>query len=112
MQESNGRLVMATKDRMALRASALTVASAGTLFWVYTFYGIAQVPSGDGSGFQWLAVMPLGLVFLGPVIVNILLYHVFLNPEGLLMAVVVAVLWFIVFYAHRGAFAGIFAQRA
>ena len=46
MQESNERLVMATKDRMALRASALTV------------------PSGDGSGFQWLAVMPLGLVFL------------------------------------------------
>ena len=64
MQESNERLVMATKDRMALRASALTVASAGTLFWVYTFYGIAQVPSGDGSGFQWLAVMPLGVVFL------------------------------------------------
>jgi hypothetical protein len=64
VQGSKERLVMATKSRMALRASALTVASAGTLFWVYTFYGIAQVPSGDGSGFQWLAVMPLGVVFL------------------------------------------------
>jgi len=55
---------MAAKSRVALRASALTVAGAGTLFWVYTFYGIARVPSGDGSGFQWLAVIPLGVVFL------------------------------------------------
>jgi hypothetical protein len=46
------------------RAVALAVASAGTLFWLYTFYGIARVPSGDGSGFQWIAVMPLGLIFL------------------------------------------------
>jgi hypothetical protein len=46
------------------RAVALAVASAGTLFWLYTFYGIAQVPIGDGSGFQWIAVMPLGLIFL------------------------------------------------
>jgi hypothetical protein len=28
------------------------------------YYGIAQVPAGDGSGFQWIAVMPLGLIFL------------------------------------------------
>ena len=27
------------------REVALVVASAGTLFWLYTFYGIAQVPS-------------------------------------------------------------------
>ena len=47
-----------------LRAAALTAAIAGLLFWFYTFYGIAQVPAGDGSGFQWIAVMPLGLVFI------------------------------------------------
>src|SRR6185312_15601636 len=47
-----------------LRAAALAVSIAGTLFWLYTFYGIAQVPAGDGSGFQWIAVMPLGFVFI------------------------------------------------
>jgi hypothetical protein len=47
-----------------LRTSALLIAGAGILFWLYTFYGIAQVPSGDGSGMQWIAVMPLGLIFL------------------------------------------------
>ena len=46
-----------------LRGAALAVSIAGTLFWLYTFYGIAQVPAGDGSGFQWIAVVPLGLVF-------------------------------------------------
>ena len=46
-----------------LRTAALAVSIAGTLFWLYTFYGIAQVPAGDGSGFQWIAVVPLGLVF-------------------------------------------------
>jgi putative oxidoreductase len=56
--------------------------------------------------------VPLGLVLLGPVIVNILLYHIFLNPSGLLMAIVVAVLWAIVFYSHRQYFSGIFVQRA
>jgi hypothetical protein len=52
-----------TGSRLLLRAVALAVAAAGTLFWVYTFYGIAQVPAGDGTGFQWVAVMPLGVIF-------------------------------------------------
>ena len=54
----------------------------------------------------------LGLVLLGPVIVNILLYHLLLNPVGMGMAVLVTALWIIVFYWQRGAFSGIFAQRA
>lgn len=54
----------AVKSRLPLRAVALAIAGAGTLFWLYTFYGIAQVPIGDGSGFQWVAVMPLGLIFV------------------------------------------------
>ena len=45
--------------------------------------------------------VPLGLVLLGPVIVNILLYHIFLNPAGMGLAIAVTVLWFIVFYDRR-----------
>jgi hypothetical protein len=45
------------------RKIAAVVAAAGTLFWLYTFYAIAHVPQGDGSGFQWLAVFPLGMIF-------------------------------------------------
>lgn len=47
-----------------LRKFAASLAAAGLLFWLYTFYHIAHVPQGDGTGFQWLAVIPLGGVFL------------------------------------------------
>ena len=55
--------------------------------------------------------VPLALVLLGPVIVNILCYHVFLNPTGIAMALLVTILWFIVFYWNRQYFSGIFVQR-
>ena len=47
-----------------LRNFAAALAAAGLLFWLYTFYAIARVPQGDGSGFQWLAVIPLGGIIL------------------------------------------------
>jgi hypothetical protein len=56
--------------------------------------------------------VPLALVLLGPVVVNILLYHVFLNPSGALFAVLVTVLWLVVFYAKRQYFSGVFAQQS
>jgi hypothetical protein len=56
--------------------------------------------------------VPLALVLLGPVIVNILCYHAFLNHAGAPLAIVATVLWLIVFYAKRQYFSGIFVQRA
>ncbi len=56
--------------------------------------------------------VPLALVLLGPVVFNILLFHTFLFPAGFPPALIAAILWFIVFYWHRKAFAGIFAQNA
>jgi hypothetical protein len=47
-----------------LRKFAAALAVTGLLFWLYTFYAIARVPMGDGSGFQWLAVIPLGFIFM------------------------------------------------
>src|SRR4030095_14186339 len=55
--------------------------------------------------------VPLALVLLGPVIVKLICYHVFLNPSGAPFAAVVTVLWFIVFYGKRQYFSGTFAQR-
>jgi putative oxidoreductase len=55
--------------------------------------------------------VPLALLLLGPIIVNILCYHVFLNHVGAPIAVVVTVLWFFSFYDRRQYFAGIFVQR-
>jgi uncharacterized membrane protein YphA (DoxX/SURF4 family) len=49
--------------------------------------------------------IPLGLTLLGPVIVNILLFHTFLAPAGLPLALVVSVLALVVLYGNRSAFA-------
>jgi uncharacterized membrane protein YphA (DoxX/SURF4 family) len=49
----------------------------------------------------------LGLLFLGPVIVNILCFHIFLNHEGWQLASVVAALALFLLWQNRSAFAGI-----
>jgi putative oxidoreductase len=56
--------------------------------------------------------VPLALVLIGPVLFNILLFHAFLLPSGFPPALLATLLWFIVFFGHRSAFAGIFAQKA
>ena len=55
--------------------------------------------------------IPLALVLLGPVIVNILLFHITLAPAGLPPGLVCVVLWLIIFFGVRRAFDGVFAQK-
>ncbi len=55
--------------------------------------------------------VPIGLVLLGPIIANILLYHAFIAPAGIPPGLVALLLWLLVFYSVRGAFAGVFAVR-
>src|SRR2546423_14475296 len=52
--------------------------------------------------------VPLGLTLLGPVIVNIVLYHLFLDPQGLPMAIVVAALALFLLWIYRFKFPAIF----
>jgi putative oxidoreductase len=56
--------------------------------------------------------VPLALTLLGPIVVNIFLFHTFLEPSGLPVAIVTVVLWLLVFASVRPAFNGIFAQKA
>lgn len=48
--------------------------------------------------------VPLALTLLGPVIVNIDLFHIFMAPAGLVAAAVVTLLWAVVAYRVREAF--------
>ncbi len=56
--------------------------------------------------------IPLALVLLGPVIFNILLFHITMAPAGLPPGLLAFVLWLIIFFGVRHAFAGIFARTA
>ncbi len=52
--------------------------------------------------------VPLGLTLLGPVIVNIVLYHIFLDPSGLAMACVISILALFLLWVYRYRFPAIF----
>ena len=54
--------------------------------------------------------VPLGLTLLGPVIVNIVLYHIFLDPSGLAMAIVISVLALFLLWIYRYKFSAIFQK--
>jgi putative oxidoreductase len=51
--------------------------------------------------------VPLGLLLLGPVIVNIDLVHILMDPSGLPMAAFVSILAIFLLWRHRDAFAGL-----
>src|ERR1044071_9728165 len=71
--------------------------------------GLLQV---IGGLLLWIGrYVPFGLTLLGPVIVNILLFHIFLEPTGLPIAVVVSVLALFLLWAYRSAFAGLVQSR-
>ena len=55
--------------------------------------------------------VPLALTLLAPIIVNILLIHTLMAPSGLPLALIVTVLWILVFVSVRSAFAGLLRQR-
>src|SRR6516164_10642560 len=70
-------------------------------------------------GFQVLAAVlllvnlsvPFAVAVLAPVIVNILTFHALMAPSGLPLALVVAVLWALIFVSMRPAFTGLFQSR-
>ena len=51
--------------------------------------------------------VPLGLTLLGPVIVNIVFFHIFMDRTGLGMAAVVSLLSLFLVWRYRDAFAGL-----
>ncbi|MGB8441031.1 MAG: hypothetical protein WCE26_16660 [Candidatus Acidiferrales bacterium] len=56
--------------------------------------------------------VPLALTLIGPVIVNILLFHILMFPIGVGGGVICTICWFILFAKHYQSFAGIFVARA
>jgi putative oxidoreductase len=70
-------------------------------------------------GFQVIAAVlllvnryvPLALAVLAPVIVNILSFHALMDPSGLPQAILVAILWALIFVEVRPAFDGLFQAR-
>ena len=71
------------------------------------------------SAFQVIAAVlllvnryvPLAVAMLAPVIVNILSFHALMAPSGLPLALLMAVLWAVIFVDLRPAFSRLFESR-
>jgi hypothetical protein len=55
--------------------------------------------------------VPLALAILAPVLVNILDYHVTMDPGSIGIGLLATILWLILFLRYRSSFAQIFEQR-
>ena len=53
----------------------------------------------------------LATTFVAPVIVNILLFHIFMAPAGLPIAAIVAALWVVSAYPYRALLSPLFQRR-
>ena len=55
--------------------------------------------------------LPLALTLLGPVLANVVGFHAFMAPEGLPLPLMLTVLWGVLAFLHRAAFASLFRAR-
>lgn len=69
--------------------------------YVYLVSGVQSI-----AGFLLLInqFVPLALVLLGPVIVNIIVYHLSMQPSGIAPGLVMLVLWLVLVYRCRTLF--------
>ena len=84
----------------------------GALILSHYYWVVAALQIAGGALLLVNRFVPLALVLIGPIIVNIICFHVFMNPMGAPPAAVATILWFIVFYRVRQHFSGIFVQKA
>ena len=83
----------------------------GLLFQSHYVYFVSAVQVIGGALLLVNRYVPLGLTLLGPVIVNILLYHLLMDLKGIPPGLVVTVCWAIVAYRNRQYFASLFVQK-
>ena len=83
----------------------------GALMQSHFVFVLSAVELAGGALLLANRYVPLGLVLLGPVIVNIFFYHLLMDRSGLIIASVVIILWGLIALRHRQYFSGLFVQR-
>lgn len=81
------------------------------LFESHYFYVVGAIMVISGILFLINRFVGLGLTLLGPVLFNILVFHLLMNPGGIGMGAFATLLWFLVAWEHRIVFARLFAAR-
>ncbi len=77
-----------------------------TTGYFYVIAGLQVV----GGALLLINRVPLGLTLLGPVVVNIVLYHIFIDRKGLPIAAVFGALSLFLLWRHRESFPALFPK--
>ena len=96
----NGFLHFITQPEMPQAAITFFGGLAAAGYMLPLLFGTQIV----GGVLLLIGMVPLALLILAPVIVNILGFHLFVSPNGLGFALVVAALELFLAWAHRAAF--------
>jgi hypothetical protein len=75
------------------------------------FFAVGAFMVVSGALFLVNLYVPLALALIAPVIVNILVFHITMSPGGIVPGIIMAILWIVVAYSVRSAFAGLFQKR-
>jgi putative oxidoreductase len=83
----------------------------GALFAAHYFYVVGAIMVVSGVLFLANRYVGLGLTLLAPVLFNILVFHLLMNPGGIGMGALATLLWLLVGWEHRIVFERLFAAR-
>jgi hypothetical protein len=83
----------------------------GALLATHFMFAVGAVMGVSGILLLFNRYVALGLTLLGPVLVNILLFHIFMSPRAAGMALFASLLWLLVAWQHRAAFIPLFLPR-
>ena len=81
------------------------------LFAAHYFYVVGAIMVIAAILFLVNRFVGLGLTLLGPVLFNILVFHLLMNPSGIGMGAFATLLWLLVAWQHRTVFERLFAAR-
>ena len=95
-------------DAMPAAALALSTALMRTGYFL-PLLGVTQATA--GALLLSNRFVPLALTILAPVVVQIVAFHLFLAPQGMVMAIIVLALEIALAIAHRDAFRSVLAAR-
>jgi len=83
----------------------------GALFASHYVWFVGAVQVISGALFLVGRYVPLAIALSGPVIANIIVYHLTMQRSGAQLAILATVCWIILFFRHRASFAPLWEQK-
>jgi uncharacterized membrane protein YphA (DoxX/SURF4 family) len=83
----------------------------GALFQTHYSQVVSAIQLGCGLLLLSGQFVPLAITLLGPVIVNILLFHILMEPKGIPLALIAAILWFAAAWPYRSLYFALLQRR-